>query len=115
MDGSRLVGKVNPLHGVCYLPHEGQEVAVSSYSTLVLAATTSTTSTTEEPVSVEHFGMEDATVTPAFLSPTSARPRTATPLLVTSAIAKLFADFATFRPASQPISQTNPLEGETSS
>lgn len=103
MDGTRLVGKVNPLHGVCYLPHEGREVAVSSYSTLVL----------EEPVSVEHFGTEEATVTPAFLSPTSARPRTATPLLVTSAIAKLFADFATFRPASQPISQTNPLEGET--
>ena len=26
MDGNRLVGKVNPRHQVCYLPHNGQEV-----------------------------------------------------------------------------------------
>ena len=93
------------------------------------------------------------TVTPAFLSPTSAKPRIATPLLVrklsflvkklswkmgsvkkipfwkiefinwqellmsdcqvTSAIAKLFRDFATLRPASEPLSRPNPLEGKT--
>ena len=26
MDGNRLIGKVNPRHRVCYLPHNGQEV-----------------------------------------------------------------------------------------
>ena len=72
-------------------------------------------------------------MTPAFLSPTSVKPRIATPLLVflrktqfhifqefldstglqvTSAIAKLFRDFATLRPASEPLSRPNPLEGE---
>ena len=32
---------------------------------------------------------------------------------VTSAIAKLFRDFATLRPASEPLSRPNPLEGKT--
>ena len=31
---------------------------------------------------------------------------------VTSAIAKLFRDFATLRPASEPLSRPNPLEGK---
>ena len=26
MDGNRLIGKVNPRHRVCYLPHNGKEV-----------------------------------------------------------------------------------------
>ena len=32
---------------------------------------------------------------------------------MTSAIAKLFRDFATLRPASEPLSRPNPLEGKT--
>ena len=26
MDGARLIGKINPKHHVCYLPHDGKEV-----------------------------------------------------------------------------------------
>jgi len=74
---------------------------VSSYSALTLRP--SKPESTPSPALV--------TVTPAFLSPTSAKPRIATPLLVTSAIAKLFRDFATLRPASEPLSRPNPLEG----
>ena len=28
MDGNRLIGKVNPRHRVCYLPHNGKEVMI---------------------------------------------------------------------------------------
>jgi hypothetical protein len=107
LDGARLVGKVNREHGVCYLPHEGREVAVPSYSALVLAPPPS------HPPPVTALPAS-ATVTAAFLPPPSSpRPRVATPLLVTSAIAKLFAQFAAGRPASDPIARPNPLEGRS--
>ena len=31
MDGNRLIGKVNPRHRVCYLPHNGLEVIVADH------------------------------------------------------------------------------------
>ena len=36
MDGNRLIGKVNPRHRVCYLPHNGKEVMTVKMTMVVI-------------------------------------------------------------------------------
>ena len=45
MDGARLIGKINPKHHVCYLPHDGKEVIQESTVTKTKTKTKTTLKT----------------------------------------------------------------------
>ena len=45
VDNHVLIGKLNPSHGNAYVPHNGAELAVTSYEVLVISNSDSTTTT----------------------------------------------------------------------